>query len=353
MKIATIIGARPQFIKSTLLSREIRKYFSEIIIHTGQHYDFELSKIFFDELSLIDPDYNLEIGSGSHATQTGNMLIKIEEILLKEKPDYTLVFGDTNSTLAGALASKKIGIPVIHVEAGMRNNDEYKPEEINRILIDHISNWLFAPTETAVNNLRREGLLKNVVLTGDVNYDLLKYNLESIKEQDSFRKFKLTPKNYYLLTIHKSINTDSKDRLTNILKNIVEIKKSVLFPVHPRTLKEIKKKGLLRLIENSNIFITKPLGFMEFLNLLYHSDKVITDSGGVQKDAYCLGIPCITLRETEWTETVESGWNIVIDSLSDKFFKVIDDFNPSTEQKEIFGDGYAYKKIVKTLNQGK
>jgi UDP-N-acetylglucosamine 2-epimerase (non-hydrolysing) len=352
MKIISIVGARPQFIKLASLSKELRKYHNEIIVHTGQHYDFELSKIFFTELMIPDLDINLEVGSASHGAQTGEMLRRIEKILIKEKPELVIVFGDTNSTLAGSLAATKLHIKIAHVEAGMRNFDKEKPEEINRIVTDHISDILFAPTKTAINNLKNEGIEKNVHLVGDIMYDgLLEIKYIADKKSKILNKLKLKNKTYILLTIHKQKNTNNRERLEKIVNAITSLNETIVFPAHPRTLKYLKKYNLDDNIKNSNVKIIKPLGYIDFIKLLKNSKKVITDSGGIQKEAYILKIPCITLRETEWIETVKEGWNIVVDINVNKIIECVNNFNPKKDQKKFLGDGHACKKIVEIINK--
>ena len=264
MKIASIVGARPQFIKCAPVSRELREDHHEVLIHTGQHYDYEMSKLFFDQLGISKPDYNLGVGSASHGKQTGEMLIEIEKVLLKEKPDFVLVYGDTNSTLAGALVAVKLHLPVGHVEAGLRSFDRSMPEEINRTLTDHSSDLLFAPTSTAVENLRKEGIIRGVHLTGDVMYDVLSHSIEIAQRSGLLGEFDLRPNEYVLTTIHRPSNTDDATNLSNILEALSESGEQVVFPIHPRTSKFIKRHGLERKIKR-NVFITKPVGYFDFI----------------------------------------------------------------------------------------
>lgn len=332
MKVASIVGVRPQFVKASVVSRELRKNHEEILIHTGQHYDYEMNKIFFEELCIPEPDYYLGVGSGLHGYQTGEMLKKIEEILVNEKPDLVLTYGDTNSTLAGALAASKLGIKSAHVESGLRSFDRSMPEEINRILTDHCSDYLFCPTQNAVDNLKREGITQNVHLTGDVMVDSLLFN-KSIAETRSsvLNDLKLKSKDYLVATIHRASNTDNKEKLQNIVEAFQELDRDIVFPVHPRTVKLLKSYGLYDKL-NSSVIITEPLGFLDFVKLMNHARMILTDSGGVQKEAYILTVPCITLREnTEWIETVEDGWNILVGSNKDKIISTVEDFKPSLE----------------------
>lgn len=352
MKIATIIGTRPNFIKCAPVSKVLRKGFDEILIHTGQHYDFEMNKIFFEELGIPEPDYHLNIKSQKHGYQTGIMLYKIEELLLKIKPNIVLVYGDCNTTLAGALAAVKQNILLAHIEAGLRSFDKSMPEEINRILTDHCSNLLFCPTKTSILNLKNEGLKYGIYLTGDVMNDSLKNNLKISEKSKILERLGLTPKNYFLLTIHRQGNTDSITFLSNIIKALSykeDIK--IIFPIHPRTEKIIKNYNLKKKI-GKNIQIIKPVGYFDFLWLQKNAKKILTDSGGVQKEAYILKIPCITLRDnTEWIETVKDGWNVLVGNNIDTIINAIEEFKPIQKHNNIFGNGKAANNIFKTLQK--
>lgn len=354
MKVATVVGARPQFVKMAPVSRELRKHFDEIVIHTGQHYDYEMNKIFFEQLNIPEPDYYLGVGSGSHGQQTGEMLKRIEEVLMKEKPDLVLVYGDTNSTLAGALAAVKLHIRVAHVEAGLRSFDKRMPEEVNRVLTDHVSDYLFAPTETAVKNLHNEGIKKGVYLTGDVMYDALLYNIKIAKEKSMIiDKLELRPKEYTLATVHRAENTDNRKNLESIIDAFIESNKLIVFPAHPRTQKYLKTYGLMKKIEKAtNILLIPPVGYLDMLVLEENARKILTDSGGVQKEAYFLKIPCITLRDrTEWVETVEDGWNILVGADKKEIVRAIEEFEPTGETYSYrFGKGDAHKKITEILS---
>lgn len=350
MKVASIVGARPQFIKAAPVSKEIRKEHEEILIHTGQHYDYHLSKIIFDDLNVPEPDYNLNIGSFSHGEQTGRMLIELEKVLLQIRPDLVLVYGDTNSTLAGALAASKLQIPLGHIEAGLRSFDRSMPEEINRILADHASNILFAPTKKALDNLTREGINNGVYLTGDVMYDALLYNIKIAERSQVLEKLDLDPKEYMLATVHRQSNTDNPENLASILDAFSELDKRIIFPLHPRTEKFIKSHGLEKMIDR-NITITRPLGYLDFLWLEKNAAKILTDSGGVQKEAYILKVPCITLRDsTEWVETVEDGWNVLTGADKNSIIERARTFEPIGNQGNVFGDGKASKKICDIIN---
>lgn len=350
MKVITVVGARPQFIKAAAVSNVIRKYHNEILIHTGQHYDENMSKVFFEELNIPKPDYNLEVGSGNHGMQTGTMLINLEEIYLKEKPDMVLVYGDTNSTLAGALTASKLLIPVAHVEAGLRSFNMTMPEEQNRILTDHISNLLFTPTETAVNNLCNEGLKDNVYNVGDVMYDAVSYFKKIAKEKSNIiEELKIKENDYILTTIHRAENTNDINRLKNMIEALNESEARIILPMHPRTKKYIESYEL-RIGEN--ISVIDPIGYLDMINLEMHAQKIVTDSGGVQKEAFFMKKPCITMRDqTEWVETVNNGWNIIVGTNKDKIVDGIKNFKPQKEQDNVFGDGKAAEKILEVLTQ--
>ncbi len=321
MKIVTVVGARPQFIKAAVLSREIRKDHTEVLVHTGQHYDPNMSDIFFEELGIPAPEYNLGIGSGPHGKQTGEMLVGIEEVLLKEKPDWVLVYGDTNSTLAGALAAVKLHIRVAHVEAGLRSFNRRMPEETNRVLTDHASDLLLCPTQTAVDNLEKEGVTAGVHLVGDVMYEALMWAAAQQKEPSILDTLDLVPGKYLLATVHRAENTDDPERLSGILAAFGQVQETLVWPVHPRTrlkLQELnwKPTGHVKLIE--------PLGYLDMAQLQKHARIILTDSGGIQKEASWLGVPCITLRdETEWVETVKSGWNRLAGMKTEDILKAI------------------------------
>ncbi|MGB8218567.1 MAG: UDP-N-acetylglucosamine 2-epimerase (non-hydrolyzing) [Candidatus Methanoperedens sp.] len=349
MKIISIVGARPQFIKCAPLSRELRKVHQEILVHTGQHYDHDMSDIFFEELNIPKPDYNLGIGSGSHGEQTGKMLTEIEKVLLKEKPDLVLIYGDTNSTLAGALAASKLRIRVAHVEAGLRSFDRSMPEEINRVLTDHISGLLFCPTQTAVDNLANEGISAGVHLVGDVMVDALEYNLKiAEKKSGIIEELALEKGKYLVITVHRPSNTDSRENMTNIIEALGEAGRVVVFPVHPRTEKYLREYGLLM---PGNLKLIKPLGYLDMLRLMANAMKILTDSGGIQKEAYMLEVPCITLREnTEWMETLEGGWNVLVGADMERISKAISTFELGGKRRVIFGTD-ASERIMKIIGR--
>jgi UDP-GlcNAc3NAcA epimerase len=349
MKILTIIGARPQFIKAAPVSRELRKSHQEIIVHTGQHYDANMSDIFFEELNIPKPDYHLNVGSGTHGKQTGDMLIKIEEVCLKEKPDFVLVYGDTNSTLAGALAAAKLHIPIIHIEAGLRSFNKKMPEEINRIMTDHVSEYLFCPTETAVKNLQAENITKNVYNVGDVMYDAVLYNQNLAEQSTILEKLGLQEKDYYLITLHRAENTDDQQKMTQIMNAFKQIDKKLVWPIHPRTKNKLQMYGI-ELNDIPNLHVIEPVGYLDMLKLEMGADKILTDSGGVQKEAYFLHVPCVTLREeTEWIETLESHANILVGADTEKILKAVNETR-SCDYPPVFGDGQTAQHIVRILN---
>jgi UDP-GlcNAc3NAcA epimerase len=361
MKIITIVGARPQFIKAAAVSRIIRKDNTEILVHTGQHYDPNLSDIFFDELQIPYPDYNLGVGSGSHGKQTAEMLIKIEEVIFNENPDALLVYGDTNSTLAGALAASKQLIPVAHIEAGLRSYNMAMPEEQNRVLTDHISKWLFCPTETAVANLKSEGITRNVYNVGDVMNDALLYYKQIA--MDRYKKIGVKKINHiienhhsiengwYLATIHRAENTDIENKLDTILAAFEQLDLPVIFPIHPRT-KNIAE-NLNAKHRYHNIHFVQPVGYLYMLYLTSSAKKVVTDSGGLQKEAYLLNVPCVTVREqTEWVETLSGNWNILCSTQTDDIINKVTSITPLLSAKaEHYGDGNAAKKICDILRK--
>ncbi len=352
MKICSIVGARPQFIKAAALSRELRKRHEEILVHTGQHYDYGMSGIFFDGLEIPAPDFNLGIGSGPHGAQTGAMLRAIEEVLLSKQPDRVLVYGDTNSTLAGALAASKLHIPVVHVEAGLRSFNRDMPEEINRVMADHLSDLLLCPSATAVTNLAAEGVNHGVHLIGDVMLDVLNWVQQraGAKPSEVLGKLGLKNRQYLLVTVHRSENTDDEERLSNILSALNALDETVVFPVHPRTRKVIDgEERQLR----SHVRLIEPLGYFDMVGLSRSARLILTDSGGLQKEAYWLGVPCITLRdETEWVETVNAGWNTLAGSDSDKIIAAVRSLSPPVLRAPLYGDGCVAAKCVDLLACG-
>ncbi len=347
MKIFSVVGARPQFIKLAPLSAALRKEHKEIIVHTGQHYDDPMSDGFFRDLGINKPDYNIGIGSGTHAEQTGKMLVELEKVYYSGRPDLVIVFGDTNSTLAGALAAVKLLIPVVHIEAGLRSYNREMPEEINRIVADNVSDHLFVPTGHALKILEKEGLADKAYLTGDIMVDTLKQNLPVALEKSTILPdLRLGQDDYYLLTLHRPSNVDQPEVLSHIIQNLSVSAEKIVFPVHPRTQKVLKSLKM----KAKNLIVTDPVGYIDFITLEYHSKKIITDSGGIQKEAYILKKPCITLRtETEWTETVEDGWNLLINPAAKAYWPEIESFTPSGEQRNVFGKNPT-KSMVEIIN---
>lgn len=369
IKIVTVIGARPQIIKAAALSRAIKKHFAEeieeVIVHTGQHYDENMSQVFFDELGIPVPNYNLGVGSGSHGIQTAKMIEGIEEILIKEDPDYLVVYGDTNSTLAGAMAASKIHIPIVHIEAGLRSFNKSMPEEINRICCDHCSTMLFSPTATGYNNLIKEGFNPNnkkpftidnpgIYHCGDVMYDNSLYfgqatdNRQQTTDNDK----------YILCTIHRNNNTDEPERLNSIFRALIKLseEEEIIIPLHPRTKKllsvNLKKETHNTLINNKRIHIIEPVSFLEMIKFEKNASLVITDSGGVQKEAYFFKKPCIIIRsETEWKEIVEVGAAIIADAEENRILEAYRKFKEEKNMSypDIFGDGRAAEFICKEL----
>jgi UDP-GlcNAc3NAcA epimerase len=346
--VISIVGARPQFVKAAVVSRAMRPSFDEVLLHTGQHYDDNMSGIFFDELDLPKPDINLGIGGGSHAEQTGQMLIGIEEVLLRNRPDWVLIYGDTNSTLAGALAAVKLQIPVAHVEAGLRSFNWAMPEEINRIVSDRLATALFCPTDSAVENLANEGIKQGVFQVGDVMCDALEYNLSLAKDRSRIlTTLGLQGCGYALVTIHRAANTDDPNRLKSILDALRQLKMRVVFPIHPRTQHAIRENELAIA---GNVTVIEPVGYLDMLQLEANANCILTDSGGVQKEAYWLGVRCITLREeTEWIETVTAGWNKLVGVETAEIIAAVQSWFPSTERPALFGDGQAANKINQIL----
>ena len=353
MKILSIVGARPQFIKLAPLSKALSGKHEEIIVHTGQHYDYLMSEQIFLDLGIRKPDINLGIGSGSHATQTASMMQALESAMLEIKPDNVLVFGDTNSTIAGALAAAKLNIPIIHIEAGLRSFNKNMPEEINRIVTDHVSTGLFAPTPTAAKILEREGLKDITWLTGDIMVDTMKNNLNvALGKSMVLSELNLEMKEFNLLTLHRNYNVDEPEILLNILSQLEELGELIIFPVHPRTRNMLKALNF----KARNIIMTEPFGYLDFISLEYHSKRIITDSGGIQKEAYILKKPCITLRtETEWIETLEEKWNLLVSPTDDEICSKVLDFKTPEIQKKVFGEDVANKmaRIIEEIGSGK
>jgi UDP-GlcNAc3NAcA epimerase len=349
-KIVTIVGARPQFIKAAAISRVLRERHREVLVHTGQHYDYEMSGIFFDGLDLPVPDVNLGVGSGSHGAQTGAMLKAIEDVLLAERPDWLLIYGDTNSTMAGALAASKLQVPVAHVEAGLRSFNRRMPEEINRVVADHLSALLVCPSDTAVKNLAAEGITRSVHQVGDVMLDVMNWARQNLTSRPSgiLGRLGVTAGKYLLATVHRSENTDDPAQLRNILDAFNCAGEPIVFPVHPRARKIMGQSGLS---VAPHVQLIDPVGYLDMVALTGSARLVLTDSGGLQKEACWLHVPCVTLRhETEWVETVESGWNTLAGSDPQKIAEAVRTFAPATAAPTLYGDGRAAVRCVELLD---
>lgn len=355
MKVLTVVGARPQFIKAAPLSRALRAAgIQEYLLHTGQHYDYGMSQVFFEQLGLPQANINLDVRSGNHGQQTGQMLIEIEKVLEAEKPDWVVVFGDTNSTLAGALAAVKLRIPVAHIEAGLRSFNRQMPEEHNRVLTDHCADLLFCPTPAAIENLRREGLTESVYLVGDPMYDaVLLFSQAAAQKSTILQTLGLNRGGYLLATIHRAYNTDAPQALAALLNALQSLEEPVILPVHPRTRKKIADFGLLDDSKPGSLRLIEPLSYLDMLVMEQNARLILTDSGGVQKEAYFFAVPCLTLRpETEWIETLTDGWNTIVGLDAETIRRYVQDVpRPCTPPRPVFGDGNAASRIVDILRQ--
>jgi UDP-GlcNAc3NAcA epimerase len=348
LKVLTVVGARPQFIKAMAVSRALRKKFQEVLVHTGQHYDDTMSDIFFRELALPAPDRNLGVGSGSHGVQTGRMMIELEPVMMAERPDWVLVYGDTNSTLAGSLVAAKLNLPLAHVEAGLRSFDRRMPEEVNRVVSDHLSAVTFCPTETAVANLGREGIADGVHLVGDVMYDVFLGQLALAQARRPAILAHRSAKNgFALATIHRAENTDDPHRLSAIMEGLAASGMLVIFPIHPRTRAALEAAAIH---VAPSVTLSQPLGYLDMVKLEAEAEVIVTDSGGVQKEAYFAGTPCVTVRETtEWPETVQTGWNRLVGVSPALLSEAVRSFRPTGQRPPYFGDGHAAERIVNVL----
>lgn len=349
MKIFSIVGARPQFIKLAPLSAGLAAgRHQEFIVHTGQHYDYAMSEKIFIDLGIRKPDIHLEVGPGNQTVQITEMMLKLESAMLEKKPDRVIVFGDTNSTLAGALIAAKLNIPIIHIEAGLRSYNRTMPEEINRIVTDHLSQYLFAPTQTAVDNLATEGLGKNTFFTGDIMVDTMKNSIQIALEKSTIiKELKLEGVSYNLLTLHRHYNVDDSGIMEHILNELGLLGEQIIFPVHPRT----KKMLPVNYTIPANIRVIEPQGYLDFITLEHAAKRIISDSGGIQKEAYILHKPCITLRsETEWVETVNEKWNLLINPSDKSIASKIAAFTVPEKQHNIFGDNVT-EKMLKLIDE--
>jgi UDP-GlcNAc3NAcA epimerase len=350
VRIVSIVGARPEFIQAAPVSRALRaRGHEEVLIHTGQHYDYAMSEAFFRQLGLPSPDHNLGVGSGSHGAQTSDMLARLHGLLVAENPDWVIVRGDTNSTLAGALAAAKLNISLAHIEAGLRSFNRRMPEEINRIVTDHISDVLFCPTENAVKNVQQEGIRAAVYQVGDVMYDAVLHNQELAQRNPTIlEELDLSPKAYLILTVHRSDNTDNESNLREILLALCELDEQVIFPVHPRTRHAMER---LNWSTPDHVLCTQPLTYFDMLMLVKYARLLLTDSGGLQKEAFFLRTPCVTIRrETEWVETIQAGWNTLVGADRNRIIWAVKHFEPSQEYPQgLYGDGRTSERIVQIL----
>ena len=350
MKILSIVGARPEFVQVAPVSAALRSRHQEILVHTGQHYDYLMSQTFFDELHLPAPDYNLEVGSGSQAAQTAQMLVRLEEVMTKENPDAVVIRGDTNSTLAAALAASKLALPIVHIEAGERSYERTTPEEINRLVADRLAALHLCASKTAIDHLADEGIRSSVHWTGDVMLDATLANVPLALERSRILEhLNLTPGAYTLVTVHRASNTDDRGRLSRIVTALNAMRtEAVVFPVHPRTCAAL---GALSIRWGAHVKPVEPVGYLDMLMLEKHARLIATDSGGVQREAYFLGVPCVTLRdETEWTETIQAGWNTLAGADPRRILTAWSDFTPPADHPPIFGDGHAGERIAGLLD---
>jgi UDP-GlcNAc3NAcA epimerase len=348
-RVVTVIGNRPQFVKAAAVSRLLRKEHEELIVHTGQHYDDELSQVFFDELDVPAPDRELGAGTGSNTEQTARILGALESVLAELEPDLVLVYGDTNSTLAGALAGAQAGYPVGHVEAGMRSFDRTMPEELNRVLTDHASDLLLCSTQAALDNLEREAARGERHLVGDVMADVSLAFRDVAEERSTIlADLDLQAEAYLVATAHRAGNVDRPERLERLVELLAALPAPVVFPLHPRTRARLEAAGLLERL--AGLVLTPPLGYLDFLQLARHARAILTDSGGVQKEAYLLGVPCLTMRDTtEWTETVEAGWNVLVDLDPDASLAALER-TPPPERPELYGGGRAAQRVCDVVS---
>jgi UDP-N-acetylglucosamine 2-epimerase len=354
VRLLTIVGNRPQFVKAAAVSRRLRERHAEVLIHSGQHYDDELSAIFFRELDLPAPDRELGVGSAGHSEQVTAIMHGLEPIAIEVEPDLVLVYGDTNTTLAGALSAARLELPLAHVEAGMRSFDDSMPEERNRVLADHLSDLLLCSTPIAVENLDREGIAGEVRLVGDVMADVTLMTLPvAERRSDVLDRLGIDPRSYLLVTVHRAGNVDEPEQLERLVEVLESLPRPAIFPVHPRTRARLEAAGLLaRLRTRPALTLTPPLGYLDFLLLLRHAHAVLTDSGGVQKEAYLLAVPCLTLRETtEWVETVELGWNRLVGLDRERVLVALARLERRARHPDLYGGGRAGERVVEAIDE--
>jgi UDP-GlcNAc3NAcA epimerase len=349
VRVLTVIGNRPQFIKAAAVSDRLRAVGDEVLVHTGQHYDDELSRVFFDELGLPRPEHHLELGGGSNSAQTARMLAALEPLVAETAPDTVLVYGDTNSTLAGALAGAQARVPVAHVEAGMRSYDRAMPEELNRVLTDHASDLLLCSSERAAENLRAEGVNGSIDVVGDVMVDVaLLLGPRARERTDVLERYGVQPGAFVLITVHRAGNVDDPARLERLVELLEALQLPAVLPLHPRTARRLEEAGLRGRVERA-VRVAPSLGYLDFTALLQHARAMLTDSGGVQKEAYLAGVPCVTLRDTtEWTETVDAGWNVLVDLDREAALAALERPRPAAHPP-LYGDGHAGERVVAAL----
>jgi UDP-N-acetylglucosamine 2-epimerase (non-hydrolysing) len=348
--VLSVVGARPQFVKAFPVSKALRRRFDEVLVHTGQHYDIEMSDVFFEQLGIPEPDYNLDVGSGPHANQTAEMMQKLATVVRTEDPDLVLVYGDTNSTLAAALVGAKRDTLVAHVEAGLRSDDWEMPEEVNRVLTDHCSDLLFVPSERAAETLEREGITEGVFVTGDVMYDAItSVRDRAVADSDVHETVGVEPGEYVLATVHRARNTDDPDRLEGIVRGLSSAPHPVVVPLHPRTENALRDHGLWDLA-NERLTLVEPVGYLDFVCLLDGAERVATDSGGVQKEAFYLDKRCVTLRdETEWIETVDTGWNELVGAREETIRHALRRDEELPPKPSLYGDGDAAERVAEAI----
>ena len=352
MRIFSVVGARPQFVKLAPLHKAIKVRHQHVIVHTGQHYDYKMSQSFFEELHIPDPDYNLGVGSGSQGAQTGKMMEEIEKVFMHDRPDLVVVYGDTNTTLAAGIVAAKMGLPLAHVEAGLRSYRRSMPEEINRVVTDHLSNLLLCPSPPSVRNLEKEGITAGVVVVGDVMTECL-LSIESTLDNAAPEKLGLKKGEYVLATIHRQENADSRENMAAIIGAMCEYDGEVVLPLHPRTAKNITSWGLMdKLTDSGNVMVMEPMDFLTFTAIERHARMIMTDSGGVQKEAYFWGVPCVTVRdETEWTETLEGGWNVLTGASQERILEALHRPRPESGRTVVFGDAQVSSRIVDEIER--
>ncbi len=353
MRIMSVVGARPQFVKAAPVCRALRERHEELLVHSGQHYDYAMSDVFFEQLGVPTPDFTLGVGSGPHGRMTGAMLGMLEQLFIEEQPDAVLVYGDTNTTLAGGLAAAKLGIPVVHVEAGLRSFNRAMPEEINRVVVDHLSELLLCPTQVAADNLAAEGIRDGVRIVGDVMIDTARFFAEHGDAAAVLAEYGVAPGQYYLATVHRASNTDDRDALASLVKGLAGVDAPVLWAVHPRTRSRLAEFGLEDAVARAtNVRVLDPVPYIETVALLRSARALLTDSGGMQKEAYFFGVPCVTLRdETEWVETVDLGWNTLVGTDPERIVRAASAAARPADRPPVYGEGRAADTIARVIEE--